>query len=189
MRVRPSGAGQGPSGRRWGPDDDLTVAVLVNSGAASAGRLEEPLARAVLGIPAPEVADRPVSTALAGRYAIDGELPAEIRVRQGKLYAQAEGQREFRLLSQGTKETEQGPAAVFRSEFDPEAVKLDFLLPDDPGVPSPPSSSTKGRGPSGATGREEGHRGTEGQPARRPGRGRASYAPSPRGPVSRGTPT
>lgn len=124
-----------------GPGDDLTIAVLVNSDQASAGSLEEPLARAALGIPAPEVADRPVPAALgerlAGRYVISGELPADVRYRDGKLFTHAEGQREFRLLFQGRRDTEHGPAAVFRAEFDPQNVKLDFLLPEEPGGPSP----------------------------------------------------
>lgn len=124
-----------------GPDDDLTVAVLANSDAAPTGRVEETLARAALGIPEPEVADLPVPADLGrrvtGRYLIGGELPAEIRSRDGTLFAQAEGQREWRMLYQGTRETDAGRAAVFRAEFDPGAVRLDFLLSGDPGAPSP----------------------------------------------------
>lgn len=124
-----------------GPGDDLTVAVLANADGAPVGRTEEELARAVLGVPAPEVADLPVPASLTervtGRYLIAGELPTEVRLRDGKLFAQAEGQREWRMLYQGTEETDQGPAAVFRAEFDPERVKLEFLLPEEPGTPSP----------------------------------------------------
>lgn len=124
-----------------GPGDDLTVAVLVNSDAASAGEVEEPLARAALGIPPVEVDDRPVSAALAerltGRYVVGGRLPAEVRRRDGRLYADPEGQPEFRLLFQGVEDTDEGRAAVFRAGFDPEGVKLEFLLPDGTGASSP----------------------------------------------------
>lgn len=124
-----------------GPGDDVTIAVLMNSDAPSTGRIEEQLARAALGVPVPEVADRPVPPSLAeritGRYVIGGDLPAEIRHRDGKLYARAQGQREFRLLFQGIQETEHGRAAVFRAEFDPQAVRIDFLLAERPDAPAP----------------------------------------------------
>lgn len=124
-----------------GPEDDLTVAVLVNSEAVGAGSVEVALGRAALGIPTPAVSDRPVRASLAerltGRYVIGGELPAGVRFRSGNLFVQAEGQRQFRLLYQGTEETDHGPAAVFRAEIDPENVKLDFLLPGERGAESP----------------------------------------------------
>lgn len=126
-----------------GTEDDVTVAVLANSDAIAGGtgRIEETLARAALGVPTPEVADRPVPPELAerttGRYLVGGELPADVRLRDGDLYAQAEGQPEWRMLFQGTEQVEQGTAAVFRAEFNPRAVQLEFLLPEDPNAPVP----------------------------------------------------
>ena len=124
-----------------GPEDDVTIAVLANSAAIAGGtgRVEQALARAALGLPTPEVADRPVPPELAeritGRYSVGGSLPTDVRLRDGDLYAQAEGQSEWRMLFQGTEEIDEGTAAVFRAEFNPQAVELEFLLPEDPNAP------------------------------------------------------
>lgn len=97
------------------PDDQLTIAILINSDAVSPGKLGDNLARHALGIPVFEPKDLDLSAAditrFSGDFAFQG-IPLEIKLfeRDGKLYAQATNQKETRLLYQGNGE--------FRPSFD-----------------------------------------------------------------------
>lgn len=106
------------------PDDDLTIAVLVNTRGARAGQLEDRIAREALGLPQPEVADLPLSEAEArrytGKYMIRrAGLPVQVVLEDGQLKAQPAGQPAFDLLHQGEHE--------FRASFDPD-VRLVFRV-------------------------------------------------------------
>jgi len=104
--------------------DDLHVAVISNSGAASADRLAQDVTRLVLGIERAKAKDEPIPTevltAAAGRFEFaELEMVVAVQARDGKLFAmgEAEGQGEFRLQFQGGR--------VFRASFDSE-VRLEF---------------------------------------------------------------
>ncbi|HUP24203.1 MAG TPA: serine hydrolase domain-containing protein [Thermoanaerobaculia bacterium] len=110
------------------PDGELSVAVLSNSEAIGSGKVAEAIARAVLGVET-KVEDLEVSAAeiarLAGTYHLEG-TPLDMRVwgEGERMFTQATGQGESRLLSQGNGE--------FRADFDNE-VRLAF----EPGAPAP----------------------------------------------------
>ena len=88
------------------PDHDLTIAIIVN-GPASAGRLQEKVARMLLGIPETEMIYLPMTAAeralFAGDYDLAPTLPLQLRVfeQEERLYAQATGQGPFPLQYQG----------------------------------------------------------------------------------------
>lgn len=89
------------------PDDDLHVAVLVNTEGNFADDLGEAIARKVLGLSAPRPQEQPTSTAdaenVVGRYSVAGVgLTLVIEVEGGELYAHKEGgAARHRLVSQG----------------------------------------------------------------------------------------
>jgi D-alanyl-D-alanine carboxypeptidase len=88
------------------PDNDVTVAVVVN-GPAGAGRLQQKIARAVLGIPEPVMQDLPVAAAerarYLGTYDLAPALPLQLRIfeQEQRLFAQATGQGPIPLQYQG----------------------------------------------------------------------------------------
>jgi D-alanyl-D-alanine carboxypeptidase len=88
------------------PDNDVTIAVIVN-GPAGAGRLQQKIARAVLGIPEPVVLDLPVTDAerprYLGTYDLAPAAPLQLRIfeQEQRLFAQATGQGPIRLQYQG----------------------------------------------------------------------------------------
>jgi len=104
------------------PDDGLTVAVLSNSDAIGPGKLADTVARLALGLAVFEPKDLALSPTdiarFSGEFAFEG-IPLEIRLfeRDGKIWAQATGQGENRLLYQGEGE--------FRASFDAQ-VKFVF---------------------------------------------------------------
>lgn len=109
------------------PDDGLTVAVLSNSDAVNSGRVAETVARRALGLAVFEPKDLTLSPAdiarFSGEFAFEG-ISLDIRFfeRDGKMWAQATGQPENRLLYQGDGE--------FRASFDT-AVKFVFAADSD----------------------------------------------------------
>jgi len=86
------------------PDDEVTIVVLANTEGANPGRVERLIARTILDLPEPEVADLPIpSEEIArsvGTYALN-DLLIEISEDDGQLVMQATGQDAFRLLYQG----------------------------------------------------------------------------------------
>jgi CubicO group peptidase (beta-lactamase class C family) len=104
------------------PDDGITVAVLSNSDAMNPGKVADVVARLALGLTVFEPKDLALTPAdiarFSGEFAFEG-IPLEIRLfeRDGKMWGQATGQSETRLLYQGDGE--------FRASFDPE-VKFVF---------------------------------------------------------------
>jgi CubicO group peptidase (beta-lactamase class C family) len=73
------------------PDDDLTVVVLCNTGAASPAPLESRIAREVLGLPHPEIHEVPISAADLALYAgvyDSGRVPITVSIREGSLSMQ-----------------------------------------------------------------------------------------------------
>lgn len=108
------------------PDDDLTVAVLVNTRDAPAEQVGERIARKALGLPQPEVLDLPLTGAEARRYTgeymvVDQALPVQITLEDGRLVAQPAGQPAFELMHQGRHR--------FRAGYDP-GVTLTFRMDD-----------------------------------------------------------
>ncbi|HEX9710567.1 MAG TPA: serine hydrolase domain-containing protein, partial [Candidatus Thermoplasmatota archaeon] len=86
------------------PEEELAVVVLVNTAPGHAGRVEEPVARAALGLPRRVIADLPLSVAERARYVGTYELPRlQVRVfeRDGVLMAQATGQGALAMKYQG----------------------------------------------------------------------------------------
>jgi CubicO group peptidase (beta-lactamase class C family) len=110
------------------PNDGLSVAVLSNSEALGSGKIAERIARAVLGVES-KVEDLPVSAAeierLSGNYHLEG-TPLDMRLwgEGERMFTQATGQGQSRLLHQGDGE--------FRADFDND-VRLVF----EPGAPAP----------------------------------------------------
>jgi D-alanyl-D-alanine carboxypeptidase len=104
------------------PDDGLTVAVLSNSDSVNPGNVADTVARQALGLAVFEPKDLALSPAdmarFSGEFAFEG-IPLEIRLfeRDGRLWAQATGPRETRLLYQGDGE--------FRASFD---TKVKFVF-------------------------------------------------------------
>lgn len=104
------------------PDDGVTVAVLSNSDGMNPGKVADDVARAALGLTVFEPKDLELSAAdiarFSGEFAFEG-IKLEIRLfeRDGKMWSQATGQKETRLLYQGDDE--------FRASFDT-AVKFVF---------------------------------------------------------------
>ncbi|MFM9995765.1 MAG: serine hydrolase domain-containing protein [Phycisphaerales bacterium] len=109
------------------PDDGLTVAVLSNSDAVNSGRVADTVARLALGLAVFEPKDLALSPTdiarFSGEFAFES-IPLEIRFfdRDGKMWAQATGQQENRLLYQGDGE--------FRASFDA-TVKFVFAAGAD----------------------------------------------------------
>jgi D-alanyl-D-alanine carboxypeptidase len=87
------------------PADQLTIALAAN-GPTNTTQLHQKIMRVVLGIPEPVLIDRPTTAAERARYAGNYDLaptrPMKIRVfeRDGRLFAQAEGQGAFPLRKQ-----------------------------------------------------------------------------------------
>ncbi|MGE3615488.1 MAG: serine hydrolase domain-containing protein [Gemmatimonadales bacterium] len=86
------------------PDDDLTVVVLTNSGSGPATRIGDLIARVMLGIPLPTLADLPPPAAdraaLVGRYTVAGAPVVITDGPPGLMIAVADQEPE-RLLHQG----------------------------------------------------------------------------------------
>lgn len=87
------------------PDDDLTIAVLANTEGGVPAALAERLARAVLGVPEPVIADLPISATeaapLVGRYTIPAlGQTLTVAFQKGELRLQHGGPG-LRLRSQG----------------------------------------------------------------------------------------
>ena len=89
------------------PDDDLMIVVLAN-GPTNPGRLEQAIARKVLGLaPPPQVLDLPTTAeqraVYVGRYDLAPTMPIQISVfeRDERLIAQAAGQGPLTLRYQG----------------------------------------------------------------------------------------
>lgn len=91
------------------PDDDLTIAVLANAEVDTPDRLEQRIARVVLGLPEPAIAHAELAAAdrdrFAGTYAIQGfgsdETAVEVRVAGDHLEVQVPGQPAATLVFQG----------------------------------------------------------------------------------------
>jgi hypothetical protein len=102
------------------PEHAVVIAVLQNTDAHDPQQTEEAIARAVLGIGAPEVHDLALSAAERARYVGTYDLgPMQLRVfeQDGKLVTQATNQPVVGLLAQGNHE--------FRAAFDT-SVRLVF---------------------------------------------------------------
>ncbi|MBL8885774.1 MAG: beta-lactamase family protein [Phycisphaerales bacterium] len=103
--------------------DTITVAVLSNSERINSGRFADTVTRYALGLEVFQPKDLDLSESdlarFSGEYAFEG-IPLEIRLfaRDGKLWAQATGQSESRLLYQGNNE--------FRPTFD---TNVKFVFP------------------------------------------------------------
>jgi CubicO group peptidase (beta-lactamase class C family) len=86
------------------PGDDLTIVVLANTEGANPGSLERRIARAVLGVPEPVVADLPIPreelARSVGDYFLD-ELHIRVFEDDGQLMLQVGDDDPFRLLYQG----------------------------------------------------------------------------------------
>lgn len=103
------------------PDDDVTVAVLTNSGSGPAVRIGNLVARLTLGIPLPVLRDLAVTPAaraqVVGTYDLGG---ARVVIQDGPdgLTAQLPGEPPTRLLFQGQGEyrIRSNPEAVIRFE-------------------------------------------------------------------------
>lgn len=88
------------------PDDDLVIAVLVNTESGAAESVEERVARVMLGLPEPTNADLPVSAADQAKYVgvydfKEIETKITVAVKDGKLVTQVAGQPEIGMTSQG----------------------------------------------------------------------------------------
>ncbi len=106
----------------WFPESDVVVAVISNSEPESAGRIAAEIARAALGIERSTPLDLAIpaelASELAGSYRIAAlGLDVAITARDGKLFARATGQGEFRLKLQGER--------AFRADFD-DSVRFEF---------------------------------------------------------------
>lgn len=104
------------------PKDQLTVAVISNCDGFNPAKLADSIAKAALGIKEYVPADLAISSEEFARFAGDYkfvEFPMEIKLfeRDGKMWSQAVGQKETRMLYQGKGE--------FRADFDAQ-VKIVF---------------------------------------------------------------
>ncbi len=103
------------------PDDALTVTVLTNSSGGPAVRIGELIARVVLGIPLPALADLPVPaanrTGLVGKYDVSG-TPVVVTDGPQGLAISIGGATPERLLHQGNGEfrMKSMPDAIIRLE-------------------------------------------------------------------------
>ena len=115
------------------PDDDLTVTVLTNSGGGPAPRIGELIARVVLGIPMPALADLPVSptnrAGLVGKYEMGG-APLVVTDGPQGLEISLGGATPSRLLHQGNGEfrIKAMPDAVLRADSTGGARQLVILV-------------------------------------------------------------
>jgi len=107
------------------PNDDLTIVVLAN-GPTNTGRVQEDIARAVLGLPAresPRVEEQPLSAEqraqYVGTYDLAPALPLQVKVyEQGeRLMAQATGQGTIPLFYQGGHRFAGPPGSGIELEF------------------------------------------------------------------------
>lgn len=105
------------------PDDDLEIAVLVNTSGNFADELAEAVAHAALGVARVAPADVPLTAdegaALAGRYTLAAaKLTLVVEVRDGKLAAHKEGDPASPLLRQpdGSFVAENGGRFVFHRD-------------------------------------------------------------------------
>jgi len=101
------------------PGDHLTIAVISNCESMNATKLADAIARAALNIKEFVPADSAVSASERERFVGEYkfvDLPMQIKIfeRDGKIWAQPDGDRESRLLYQGNRE--------FRAEFDPSVM-------------------------------------------------------------------
>jgi D-alanyl-D-alanine carboxypeptidase len=104
------------------PDHHLHIAVISNGQNAPSAALLNTIADVALGLPKDEIRDLVLTAEQMRRYLgtyklADVPLEAKVFIRDGKLFAQATNQPEFRLMPQGNHE--------FRADFD-NAVKLVF---------------------------------------------------------------
>lgn len=104
------------------PKDELTIAVISNCDAFSPGKVADSIARELLGIKAFVPADIAPSAEETSRFVGEYkfvDMPLELKVfeRDGKVWVQATGQGDSRLLYQGKGE--------FRADFDAQ-VKVVF---------------------------------------------------------------
>jgi len=106
----------------WFPEADVAVAVISNCEPESSAKIADEVALAALGIERAPVVDLALPAELANELA--GEfriaqlgLDVVIASRDGKLFARATGQGEFRLKFQGQRS--------FRAEFD-DSVRFEF---------------------------------------------------------------
>ncbi len=104
------------------PKDELTVAVISNCDGFNPGKIADSIARAALGIGEFVPADTAVSAEDIARFVGEykfTDMPLELKVfeRDGKVWVQATGQKDSRLLYQGKGE--------FRADFDAQ-VKVVF---------------------------------------------------------------
>jgi CubicO group peptidase (beta-lactamase class C family) len=86
------------------PEEDLGIVVLVNTSPGHAGRVEQPIARAALGLPRIVIADLPLTSEERAPYLGTYQLPnLRVRVfeRDGALMTQATGQSALRMMYQG----------------------------------------------------------------------------------------
>lgn len=114
------------------PDEELTVAVLINTEGANPGRLSERIMRRALGLPA-EVAVKalPLEPGEMARYegSYDlGQLQIRIFSEGGRLQAQATGQPAFGLLYQGEHTFVAEPAPGIRLVFEVEGERASALM-------------------------------------------------------------
>lgn len=106
----------------WFPEADVAVAVISNCEPESSSDIADDVALAALGIQRAPVLDLALTAELAqelaGEYRIAQlGLDVAITARDGKLFARATGQGEFRLKFQGERS--------FRADFD-DSVRLEF---------------------------------------------------------------
>lgn len=109
------------------PDDSLHIAVISNGEAVNPEPLVRSIARASLSMPEVEIKDLALTAEqikpLLGKFVIERiNQPIKFTEKDGKVHAQAQGQREVPLLYQGNGE--------FRASFDTE-VKMVFELSPD----------------------------------------------------------
>jgi CubicO group peptidase (beta-lactamase class C family) len=109
------------------PDDRLHVAVISNCEVFNPELLVRSITRAALGIPEQEVKDLTLTAdeikPILGRFVLEKiNLPIEFSEQDGKVIAQAKGQRQTALLYQGNGE--------FRAGFDNDVKMIFDLSPD-----------------------------------------------------------
>jgi CubicO group peptidase (beta-lactamase class C family)/pimeloyl-ACP methyl ester carboxylesterase len=121
-RVGHSGHGIGFTGSlAFYPDEKVAVAVLTNEGNGWPEAIEKKIARAVLGLPEPAMAEVPIAAAELQRYLgtyDTGNFPLEVAEAAGRLRIEIKGPIALRHLGGHT----------FASDSDPDAVRLIFSM-------------------------------------------------------------